>query len=78
MSREFDSIVIGASADGLVAATVLARAGRRVLVLEAEREPGGTPREFEFAPRFRAAPLAADLGHVHEDVLRVAVQQPDD
>jgi phytoene dehydrogenase-like protein len=70
MSRDFDSVVIGASADGLVAATVLARAGRRVLVLEAEREPGGTCREIEFAPKFRAAPLAADLGHVHEDVLR--------
>jgi len=70
MSRDFDSVVIGASADGLVAAAVLARAGRRVLVLEAEREPGGTLREIEFAPKFRAAPLAADLGHVHEDVLR--------
>lgn len=70
MSRDFDSIVIGASADGLVAATVLARAGRRVLVLESEREPGGTLREIEFAPKFRAAPLAADLGDVHEDVLR--------
>ncbi len=70
MSRDFDSVVIGASADGLVAAAVLARAGQRVLVLEAEHEPGGTLREVEFAPGFRAAPLAADLGHVHADVLR--------
>ncbi|MGE0031000.1 MAG: phytoene desaturase family protein [Steroidobacteraceae bacterium] len=70
MSRDFDSIVIGASADGLVAATMLARARQRVLVLEAAHEPGGTLREIEFAPKFRAAPLAADLGHVHEDVLR--------
>ncbi|MGQ0385069.1 MAG: phytoene desaturase family protein [Gammaproteobacteria bacterium] len=70
MSREFDVVVIGASADGLVAGAVLARAGRRVLVLEAAREPGGTLAEIEFAPKFRAAPLAADLGHVHEDVLR--------
>ncbi|MBX3702570.1 MAG: NAD(P)/FAD-dependent oxidoreductase [Steroidobacteraceae bacterium] len=70
MSRAFDSVVIGASADGLVAAAVLARAGQRVLVLEAEREPGGTLRAIEFAPGYRAAPLAGDLGHVHEDVLR--------
>jgi phytoene dehydrogenase-like protein len=70
VSREFDGVVIGASADGLVAATVLARAGRRVAVFEAAREPGGTLAEIEFAPKFRAAPLAADLGHVHEDVLR--------
>lgn len=70
MSREFDEIVIGASPDGLVAAAVLARAGRRVLVLEAGREPGGTLAAIEFAPGFRAAPLAPDLGHVHADVLR--------
>lgn len=70
MSREYDSVVIGASADGLVAATMLARARQRVLLLEAAREAGGTLREIEFAPGFRAAPLAPDLGHVHEDVLR--------
>ena len=70
MSRAFDSVVIGASADGLVAASLLARAGRRVLVLEAAREPGGTLAEIEFAPKFHAAPLAPDLGHVHAEVLR--------
>jgi phytoene dehydrogenase-like protein len=70
MSRAFDSVVIGASADGLVAATVLAAARRRVLVLEAAREPGGTLAEIEFVPKFRAAPLAPDLGHVHPGVLR--------
>lgn len=70
MSRDFDAVVIGGSADGIVAAAVLARAGQRVLVLEAECEPGGTLREFEFAPKFRAAPLAPDLGHVDALVLR--------
>lgn len=70
MSRAFDAIVLGAGADGLVAATVLARKGRRVLVLEEAPEPGGTLREIEFAPGFRAAPFAADAGYLTRDVLR--------
>jgi phytoene dehydrogenase-like protein len=70
MTRAYDSVVIGGGADGLVAATVLARSGSTVLLVEAEPELGGSLREIEFAPRFRAAPLAPDLGHVDPDVLR--------
>jgi phytoene dehydrogenase-like protein len=70
MSRAFDSIVIGGGADGLVAATRLARSGSSVLLVEAQPELGGTFREIEFAPGFRAAPLAPDLGHVDAAVLR--------
>jgi phytoene dehydrogenase-like protein len=39
---QYDVIVIGAGANGLVAATALAKAGRRVAVLEAEGIVGGT------------------------------------
>jgi phytoene dehydrogenase-like protein len=70
VSREFDSIVIGGGADGLVAATMLARPGSTVLLVESQAELGGTFREIEFAPGFRAAPLAPDLGHIDADVLR--------
>ena len=70
MSRAFDSIVVGGGADGLVAATLLARPGSTALLLEARPELGGTFREFEFAPGFRAAPLAPDLGHIDAAVLR--------
>jgi len=70
MTRHYDTVVAGGSADGLVAATVLARAGSKVLLIEAQPELGGTLREIEFAPGYRAAPLAPDLGHVDQEILR--------
>ena len=39
-----DAIVIGAGPNGLVAANILADAGWQVMVLEAQREPGGAVR----------------------------------
>jgi len=62
MSPSFDAVVIGAGANGLVAAAVLGRAGFRVLLLEREHALGGQGRVIEFAPGFRAAPLATDPG----------------
>jgi phytoene dehydrogenase-like protein len=59
---KYDAIVIGAGANGLVAATVLAKAGRQVLVVEQSEAVGGSGRALEFAPGFRAAPLAMDPG----------------
>ena len=64
VSRSFDTVVVGGGTNGLVAAIVLARGGSKVLLLEAASELGGALREIEFAPGFRAAPLAADAGYV--------------
>lgn len=59
-----DAIVIGAGANGLVAAAALGRAGLRVQLLERSDAIGGLGRLEEFAPGFRATPLALDRGWV--------------
>jgi phytoene dehydrogenase-like protein len=61
-ARAFDVIVIGGGANGLVAASRLGKAGRRVLTLEKSETAGGQGSLVEFAAGFRAAPLGLDPG----------------
>jgi len=64
----FDVVVIGAGANGLVAASRLAKAGRRVLLVERAAAVGGRSRALEFAPGFSAAPLDLDPGWLPAEI----------
>ena len=50
-----NSIIIGGGHNGLVCAAYLAKAGRKVTVLEAADQVGGAAATREFAPGFRAS-----------------------
>jgi len=67
---KWDVVVIGGGHNGLVAAVVLGKSGRKVLVLEATNELGGAARTEEFAPGFRVSSLAHLLNRLHPDVAR--------
>ena len=64
MSSNFDVILIGAGHNGLACAAYLARAGRRVLIVEGRSVPGGftsTEETIAAAPGFRFSPAALDM-----------------
>jgi phytoene dehydrogenase-like protein len=71
----FDVVVIGAGHNGLAAAAILAKAGRRVLVLERRSIVGGMCAGEEFHPGYRTAGLLHDTLQVRPgliDALRLA------
>jgi phytoene dehydrogenase-like protein len=55
MSTKDSVIVIGGGHNGLVCAAYLARAGRKVTVVEAAEQVGGAAATREFAPGFKAS-----------------------
>ena len=65
----YDTIVIGAGHNGLICATLLARVGQRVLLLEANDKIGGLAADREFFPGFKA-PVAQNLYALSKTVIK--------
>jgi phytoene dehydrogenase-like protein len=66
----YDVIVIGAGHNGLVTAGYLAKAGRRVLVLERREQVGGAAVTEELFPGFRFSTCADGSGYLCDEVRR--------
>ena len=70
MVTRYDAVVIGAGHNGLVAGAYLAKAGKRVLIVERREEPGGILANLEIAPGVRAPGIVHTVGRLRDSVIR--------
>src|SRR5262249_11850567 len=70
MSSQYDAIVIGAGHNGLTAAAYLARAGRKVLVLERRHLVGGAAVTEEVFPGFRFSVCSYVVSLLRPEIIR--------
>ena len=66
----YDVIVVGAGHNGLICASYLARAGRKVLVVEVNSAPGGAAATREFSKGFSVSACAHWLYQLNPKVLK--------
>ncbi len=70
LQATYDAVVVGAGHNGLVAAATLARAGRRVMVLERRPLVGGAAVTEEFHPGFHWLPGASLCGILRPEIVQ--------
>jgi len=70
MPSKFDAIIIGAGHNGLTAAAYLARAGRKVLVLERRHVVGGAAVTEEIFPGFKFSVCSYVVSLLRPEIIR--------
>src|SRR3989304_879812 len=70
MPTSYDAIIIGGGHNGLVAAAYLARAGRRVLVLERRERVGGAALSEEVFPGFTFSVFSYVVSLLRPEIIR--------
>ncbi|HVL36493.1 MAG TPA: NAD(P)/FAD-dependent oxidoreductase [Burkholderiales bacterium] len=70
MSASYDALIIGGGHNGLVCAAYLARAGRRVLVLERRERVGGAAMSEEVFPGFRFSVFSYVVSLLRPEIIR--------
>src|SRR5918999_5992695 len=70
MAASYDALIIGAGHNGLVCAAYLARAGKRVLVLEGRAHLGGAAHSEEVFPGFRFSVFSYVVSLLRPEIIR--------
>ena len=70
MMNNYDAIIIGAGHNGLVAAAYLAKAGRKVLVLERRHLVGGATMTEEIFPGFKFTEFSYVVSLLRPEIIR--------